>query len=149
MCCISANLLTPGTLILQVMAVVLIQFGRHRAVRSTGVLFIYWILQFVSAVLALQTHARAVAAGVTNHPIIVFDFLKIYLLVSPSEGCEVLWRSYAYVVYVCLLVSFKDYVFVFHKNRLLNSCCCRCCIKVFHLLPNACYYYVRFVSLVK
>lgn len=48
----------------QVMAVVLIQFGRQRGVRSTGVLFIYWLLQLVSAVLALQTHARTVAAGV-------------------------------------------------------------------------------------
>jgi len=47
------------------MAAVLIQCGRHRGVRSTGVLFIYWLLQFVSAILALQSHARAVAAGVT------------------------------------------------------------------------------------
>jgi len=43
---------------------VLIQFGRQRGVRSTGVLFIYWLLQSVAAVLALQTHARTVAAGV-------------------------------------------------------------------------------------
>jgi len=50
----------------QAMAIVLIQFGRQRGVRSTGVLFIYWILQFVSAVLALQAHARKVAAGVIN-----------------------------------------------------------------------------------
>jgi len=46
------------------MAAVLIQCGRQRGVRSTGVLFIYWLLQLVSAVLALQTHARNVAAGV-------------------------------------------------------------------------------------
>ena len=48
----------------QVMAIALIQFGRQRGVRSTGVLFIYWLLQLVAAVLALQTHARTVAAGV-------------------------------------------------------------------------------------
>jgi len=46
------------------MAAVLIQCGRQRGVRSTGVLFIYWLLQLISAVLALQTHARNVAAGV-------------------------------------------------------------------------------------
>ena len=53
----------------QVMAAVLIQFGRQRGVRSAGVLFVYWILQLVSAVLALQAHARTVAAGVITHAI--------------------------------------------------------------------------------
>ena len=86
MCCISTNLLTRGMLILQVMAVVLIQFGRHRAVRSTGVLFIYWIFQFVSAVLALQTHARAVAAGVTNHADYRIRFFEDLFISFPFGG---------------------------------------------------------------
>jgi len=86
MCSISTNLLTRGMLILQVMAVVLIQFGRHRAVRSTGVLFIYWILQFVSAVLALQTHARAVASGVTNHAGYRIRFFEDLFISFPFGG---------------------------------------------------------------
>jgi len=53
------------------MAIVLIQFGRQRGVRSTGVLFIYWLLQSVAAVLALQTHARTVAAGVIIMSVII------------------------------------------------------------------------------
>jgi len=59
-----ASSLIHDVSVAQMMAVVLIQFGRQRGVRSTGVLFIYWLLQLVSAVLALQTHARTVAAGV-------------------------------------------------------------------------------------
>ena len=55
----------------QVVAIVLIQFGRQRGVRSTGVLFIYWLLQSVAAVLALQTHARTVAAGVIIMSVII------------------------------------------------------------------------------
>jgi len=46
------------------MAAVLIQFGRQRGVRSTGVMFIYWLLQLISSVLSLQTHARSIATGV-------------------------------------------------------------------------------------
>lgn len=48
----------------QTVSVGLIQFGRRRAVRSTGVLFIYWLLQLISASLILQSRARAVQAQV-------------------------------------------------------------------------------------
>jgi len=58
------------------MAAVLIQCGRQRGVRSTGVLFTYWLLQLVTAVLALQTHARNVAAGVLKD-ISVFILLAV------------------------------------------------------------------------
>jgi len=64
--------------ILQVMAAVLIQCGKQRGVRSTGVLFIYWLLQLISAVLSLHTHARTVAAAVNClHYSIILDLIKI------------------------------------------------------------------------
>jgi len=114
MCCISANLLTPGTLILQVMAVVLIQFGRHRAVRSTGVLFIYWILQFVSAVLALQTHARAVAAGVTNRADYRIRFFEdLFIIFSSGRGVK--YCGDHICMYVCFLAFLKT-IFLYFMN---------------------------------
>ena len=79
-CCYCSGLLIYVGFILQMTAVVLIQLGRHRGVRSTGVLFIYWILQFVSAVLALQAHARTVAAGVINLMFTVFDLRSLFCI---------------------------------------------------------------------
>jgi len=44
--------------------VLVIQYGRLRAVRTTGVLFVYWLLQLIAAVLILQSKSRSAASQV-------------------------------------------------------------------------------------
>jgi len=105
------------------MAAVLIQCGRHRGVRSTGVLFIYWLLQLVSAVLVLQTHARAVAAGVVirticciNCRLICFS-VKIFLRVA-TQMC---------VSFTCAVLFLRVILCNSHCRQLLRSLTCDSC----------------------
>jgi hypothetical protein len=74
-----ANLLAGFLQVIAMMlSIALIQLGRLRGVRSTGVLFLYWLLQLISASLILQSHSRSLGVHADGHAVYRVAYWSVF-----------------------------------------------------------------------